>query len=206
VTGSVTGASAPSAELTTKSGTIRPVTDGENRGRSGKYSPRYRASNSGQLAASIRPVVSPAYSGQVAGHHPPRGLAANSQRESIRPVNAMRRRPEIGQRNRGANGHCPPRYRRCWRPVTVSSATIPLAFGPFTSAPGNRAGAPLRQTWNVNTEGNCIRERDCIAYRNLASAGTVPLAGQLRPHRRSMANIGTVPLAFTWLITLSLRR
>jgi len=57
----------------------------------------------------------------------------------------------------------------------------------------------------VNTEGNCIRERDCVAYGNLASTGTVPLTGQLRPHQRSVANIGTVPLAFTWLITPGLR-
>jgi len=40
---------------------------------------------------------------------------------------------------------------------------------------------------------------------NLASTGTVPLTGQLRPHQRSVANIGTVPLAFTWLITPGLR-
>jgi hypothetical protein len=78
---SVIGAPAPSAELTTKSGTIRPAIRQRNCGRSGKYPPRYRAPNSGQLAASIRPVVFPAYSGQIAGHHPPRGLAANSRRE-----------------------------------------------------------------------------------------------------------------------------
>jgi hypothetical protein len=144
MTGSEFGASAPSAELATKSGTIRPVTDGENRGRSGKYPPRYRTSNSGQLAASIRPVVSPAYSGQIARRHPPVvSQRIRGESESIRPVNAMRRRPlsgskigaasgkpasapwsrsvflgsirpEIGQRNRGARGeHYPPRYRRC---------------------------------------------------------------------------------------------
>jgi hypothetical protein len=79
--GSVIEASAPSAELATKSGTIRPAIRQRNCGRSGKYPPRYRASNSGQLAASIRPVISPACSGQIAGHHPPRGLAANSRRE-----------------------------------------------------------------------------------------------------------------------------
>jgi hypothetical protein len=76
LSGSEIGASAPSAELATKSDTIRPAIRQRNCGRSGKYPPRYRASNSGQLAASIRPVVSPAYSGQIAGHHPPRGLAA----------------------------------------------------------------------------------------------------------------------------------
>jgi hypothetical protein len=223
MTGSVIGASAPSAELTTKSGTIRPVTDGENCGRSGKYPPRYWASNSGQLAASIRPVVSPAYSGQIAGHHPPRGLAANSRRESesIRPVNAIRRRPlsgsEFGEpgettirpaiavvkapqcpypltpRYRRENrGRLPralsARYRRYWRPVTAPAATIPLAFGPFTSAPGNR-----------EHRGNCIRERNCL---RMGPGSTVPLTGQLRPHREVWPT--SAPLR-SWLITPGLR-
>jgi hypothetical protein len=84
--------------------TIRPAIRQRNCGRSGKYPPRNQTANSGQLAASIRPVVSPAYSGQIAGHHPPRGLAANSRRESIRPVNAMRRRPVIGAAKSGSQG------------------------------------------------------------------------------------------------------
>jgi hypothetical protein len=64
----------------------------------------------------------------------------------IRPAIAVAKAPQCPypltsryrQGIRGASGNYPPRYRRYWRPVTAPAATIPLAFGPFTSALGNR--------------------------------------------------------------------
>jgi hypothetical protein len=228
VTGSVIGASAPSAELATKSGTIHPVTDGENCGRSRKYSPRYWASNSGQLAVSIRPVVSPAYSGQL--HHPPRGLASNSRRESIRPVNTMRRRPvigaaksgqlpgkptsapwsrsvflgsirpEIGQPIRGAReSTIRPAIAVAKAPQCPQSvdALLPALLAPryrtISHNPARVWAVYIRTRQPVNTEGNCNREwarAGITLRRSVASDGTVPLTGQLRPHWRSVKSVG----------------
>jgi hypothetical protein len=98
-------------------------------------------------------------------------------------------RPEIGRPIRGARGdHYPPRYRQenRGRLPRALSAPLPALLAPHYRIISHNsariravyirtrqpAGAPLRQAWNVNTEGNCIRERDCVAYGNLASDGT----------------------------------
>jgi hypothetical protein len=152
-----------------------------NCGRSGKYPPRYRASNSGQLAASIR------------------------------PVNAMRRRPVIGRiraSGKPTSGVWQPAPKsgsefgepgRAIRPA-IAVAKAPQCPYPLTpryrrywrtvTAPGNPHQAST-------TGGIATASGTALRMGNLAS--TVPLTGQLRPHQRSMANIGTA--AFTWLIT-----
>jgi hypothetical protein len=137
--------------LATKSDAIRPVADGETadvagsirpvtgrriRGNwrpvSAPWSPRHIRD---RLQGTIRPVVSQRIRGES---------------ESIRPVNAMRRRPAIGQPIRGARGeHYPPRYRRYESaPVSVSvDAPLPPvnsgkpagSIRPVTDV----AGAPL---------------------------------------------------------------
>jgi hypothetical protein len=102
-------------------------------------------------------VVSPAYSGQIAGHHPPRGLAANSRREQEHPprernASAPRYRtaksgqlagnqrpprglavflgsirPAIGQRIRGARGERYPPRYRRCKSAPVSVSDAPLS-------------------------------------------------------------------------------
>jgi hypothetical protein len=143
VTGSVIGTSAPSAELATKSGTIRPAIGSET----------------ADVAGSIRPVIGRRIRGNwraVSARGLPGIFGTDCRAPSApwsRSVFPGSIRPEIGQPIRGAresiirpaiasefgeaDRHYPPRYRRCWRPVTAPVATIPLAFGPFASAPGN---------------------------------------------------------------------
>ena len=131
--GSVIGTSAPSAELATKSGTIRPAIGQRNCGRSGKYPPRYWASNSGnwrpvsapwsprhirdRLQGTIRPVVSQCFSGK----YPPRYRTANSG---------------------GARGeHYPPRYRQenRGRLPRALSAPLPALLAPRYRTSGHNS-------------------------------------------------------------------
>jgi hypothetical protein len=65
------------------------------------------------------------------------------------------------------------------RPVTgVAGAPLPHHQPQFRSRSGRlhphqaTRGSTVTPGLDVNTEGNCIRERDCVAYGNLASDGT----------------------------------
>jgi hypothetical protein len=125
-------------------------------------------------------VVSQCFSGK----YPPRnrdGQFGEPGRALSAPLSPLQKRPSV---------HNPltPRYRQeksrqiaesTIRPVSgVTGAPLPHQRPQFRSRSGRLhphqaiAGAPLRQAWNVNTEGNCNRERGCVAYGNLAGAGT----------------------------------
>jgi hypothetical protein len=182
-------------------GTIRPVVSQRIRGESESIrpvnantpAPRYRAVKSGQLAGN---------------QHPPRGLAVffwevsapksgsefgEPGETTIRPVIAVAKAPQCPQ---SVDAPLSPGKSRqiaesTIRPVTgVAGAPLPHQRPQFHSRSGRYirirqpAGAPLRQAWNVNTEGNCIRERaraGITLRRSVTSDGTVPLTGQLRP-------------------------
>jgi hypothetical protein len=97
MTGSVIGASGhhPQCYQPRNRGTIRPVIRQRNCGRSRKYPPRYRASNSGQLAANIRPVVSQRFSGLSAPLSD--GQFGEPRRPLSAPATAVAKAPQCPQ-------------------------------------------------------------------------------------------------------------
>jgi hypothetical protein len=185
-----------------------------------ELAPRYRRRDDGQRnrgsyrETNIRPVVSQCFSGK----YPPRNRAAKSGsqgRALSAPAIAVAKTPQCPQ---SVDAPLSPGKSRQIAESTirfvsgVTGAPLPHQRPQFRSRSGRlhphqaTARALLRQTWTANTEGNSNRERDYIALRMGTWLAPAPLTRQLRPHQRSVANIGTVPLAFTWLITPTLRR
>jgi hypothetical protein len=134
---------------------------------------------------SIRPVVS-----RFSGKYPPRNRMANSGSQgeiTIRPAIAS----EFGEAD--------------VRPVSdVAGAPLPHHRPQFRSRSSrlhpHQATREHRYTRpGQRTPGNCIRERDCIAYGNLASAGTahgaITSAVAKREKSRKYREVSLAPLA-----------